>query len=207
MVALAALIVFGAGLAVGLRSDGNQQGGEATTPSTTASRSDPGPTRVVDGVGVGYARSEAGALAAASEFLEVSGGSAVIDQDAYLAALRTLAAPEWTARARETGTNATRFALERYGENATVVTTPVAHRVTAYSPDAASVELWAVITAAGPKLKDAEQNWITARFRLRWVDGDWRLSSEDTTSGPTPALLGDSNGRAALVLEDFELYE
>jgi hypothetical protein len=156
---------------------------------------------------VGYTHSESGALAAATEFLEVSGGSAVTDQDAYLAAMGTLAAPEWTARARETGTNATRFALERYGQDAAVVTTPVAHRVTAYSPDAASVELWAVMTAAGPNLKDAEQNWITARFQLRWVEGDWRLSSEDTTSGPTPALLGDSDGGAALVLEDFELYE
>jgi hypothetical protein len=207
LVALATLIVFGAGLAVGLRSDGNQQGGEATTPSTTASRSDPGPSRVVDGVGLGYPRSEAGALAAATEFLEVSGGSAVTDQDAYRAALETLAAPEWTSRARETGANATSFALERYGEDATVVTTPVAHRVASFSPEAASVELWAVMTAAGPKLKDAEQNWITARLQLRWVEGDWRLSSEDTASGPTPVLLGDSNGGATSVLQDFELYD
>jgi hypothetical protein len=207
LVALAGLMVFGAGLAVGLRSDGNQQGGEATTPSTTAGRSDPGPTRIVDGVGVGYARSESGALAAATEFLEVSGGSAVTDQDAYRAALEILAAPEWTARAMETGANATSFVLERYGENARVVTTPVAHRVVSFSPEAASVELWAVMTAAGPKLKDAEQNWITARLQLRWVDGDWRLSSEDTTSGPTPALLSDSDGGAAAVLRDFELHD
>jgi hypothetical protein len=207
LIALATLIVFGAGLAVGLGSDGNRQGGESATPSTTASRSDPGPTRVVDGVGLGYARSEAGALAAATEFLEVSGGSAVTNQVAYRAALETIAAPEWTARARETGANATSFALERYGENATVVTTPVVDRVAAYSPDVASVELWAVMTAAGPKLKDAEQNWITARLQLRWVEGDWRLSSEDTASGPTPVLLGDSDGGAASVLRDFELYD
>ena len=207
LIALAALIVFGAGLAVGLRGDGNQRRGEATAPSTTASRSAPGPTRVVDGVGLGYAHSEAGALAAATEFLEVSGGSAVTNQDAYSAALETLAAPEWTARARDTGANATSFALDRYGDDAAVVTTPVAHRTAAYSPEAASVELWAVMTAAGPKLKDAEQNWITARFQLRWVDGDWRLSSEDTTSGPTPVLLGDSDGGAASVLKDFELYD
>jgi hypothetical protein len=206
LVALASLIVFGAGLAVGLRGDGNQ-GGEATIPSTTAGRSDPGPTRIVDGVGLGYAHSESGALAAATEFLEVSGGSAVTDQYAYRAALETLAAPEWTARAMETGANATSFALERYGENATVVTTPVAHRVASFSPEAASVELWAVMTAAGPKLKDAEQNWITARLQLRWVDGDWRLSSEATASGPTPALLSDSDGGAAAVLRDFELYD
>jgi len=208
LVALATLIVFGAGLAVGQRSDGNSQGGEATTPSTTAGRSDPGPSRVVHGVEVGYARSEAGALAAATEFLEVSGGSTVTDKGAYRAALETLAAPEWAARARETGANATNFALERYGQGATVATTPVAHRVAAYSPEAASIELWAVMTAAGPKLKDAEQNWITARLQLRWVDGDWRLSSEDTTSGPTPALLaGASDGGAASLLEDFELYD
>ncbi|MQA76677.1 MAG: hypothetical protein GEU88_20650, partial [Solirubrobacterales bacterium] len=76
LVALATLIVFGSGLAVGLRSgNGGQQGGEAATPSTTARYPDPGPTRTIDGVGVGYTRSEDGALAAATEFVEVSGGS------------------------------------------------------------------------------------------------------------------------------------
>ena len=209
LVALAALIVFGSGLAVGLRTgNGGEQGGEAATPSATARYPDPGPTRVIDGVGVGYARSEAGALAAATEFVEVSGGSSVTDPEAYRAALETMAAPEWTARARETGANATSFALERYGDGATVVTTPVAHRISSFSPEAASVELWAVMTAAGPKLKDAEQNWITARLQLRWVEGDWRLSSEDTTSGPTPELLaGDADGGAASLLEDFELRD
>jgi hypothetical protein len=208
LVALATLIVFGSGLAVGIRSgNGGEQGGEAATPSATARYPDPGPTRVIDGVGVGYARSEAGALAAATEFLEVSGSSSVTDQAAYRAALETMAAPEWISRARETGANATSFVLGRYGEGATVVTTPVAHRIASFTPENASVELWAVMTAAGPKLKDAEQNWITARLQLRWVDGDWRLSSEDTTSGPTPALLSDSDGGAAAVLRDFELHD
>lgn len=88
LVALATLIVFGSGLAVGLRSgNGGQQGGEAATPSATARYPDPGPTRVVNGVGVGYAHSEAGALAAASEFLSVGGGSLASDQDAYLSAM------------------------------------------------------------------------------------------------------------------------
>ena len=209
LVALAALIVFGSGLAVGLSTgNGDEQGGEAANPLATARYPDPGPTRVIDGVGVGYARSEAGALAAATEFARVSGGSSVTDPKAYRAALETMAAPEWTARARETGANATSFALEHYGAGATVVTTPVAHKVASFSPEAASVELWAVMTATGPELKDAEQNWITARLQLRWVDDDWRLSSEDTTSGPTPTLLaGDSDGGAAAQLEDFELYD
>ncbi|MGH7316297.1 MAG: hypothetical protein ACREJS_08565 [Candidatus Rokuibacteriota bacterium] len=209
LVALATLIVFGSGLAVGLRTgNGDEQGGEAAAPSTTARYPDPGPTRVVEGVGLGYARSESGALAAATEFVGVSGGSTVTDRAAYRAALETMAAPEWRARTRETGANATDFALDRYGAGATVVTTPVAHRIASFSPEAASVELWAVMTAAGPKLEDAEQNWITARLQLRWVEDDWRLSSEDTTSGPTPALLaGDSNGGAAGLLEDFELND
>jgi hypothetical protein len=205
LVALAALIVFGAGLAVGLRGDGNQQGGESTTPSTTASRSDPGPTRVVDGVGVGYTRSEAGALAAATEFLEVGGGSLASDEGAYLAAMEAMSAPEWRANAQETGRNAVSFFTERYGESATSVTVPVAHEVVSYTPETATIEIYSVMLASGDKLPRGEQLWGLSRVQLRWVDGDWRLSSEDNVAAPAPALLpGQSPGDIGSILKGFE---
>ena len=206
--ALVALLIFGAGLAVGLRAGGgNEQGGERH-PDTIAARPDPGPSRVVNGVPLGYARTEAGALAAATAFLRVSGSSLVTDDERYSAALETMAAPEWRARARETSGNATRFALTRYGPESTVVTTPVTFRMVSFSPDVASVEVWAVMTATGPELERAEQSWITARLQLRWTSDDWRLSSEDTSSGPAPSLLaGDETGDPGALLDGFEPYE
>ena len=207
MVALAALIVFGAGLAVGLRGDGNPRGGESTTPSTTASRSDPGPTRVVDGVGLGYAHSEAGALAAATEFLEVGGGSLASNESDYLAAMKAMSAPEWRANAQETGRNAVSFFTERYGESATGVTVPVAHEVVSYTPEAATIEIYSVMLATGSKLPRGEQLWGLSRVQLRWVEGDWRLSSEDNVAAPAPAFLpGQRPGDIGSILEGFEPY-
>jgi hypothetical protein len=208
LVALAALIVFGSGLAVGLRSgNGGQQGGEAATPSVTARYPDPGPIRVIDGVGVGYARSEAGALAAASEFLSVGGGSLASDEDAYLAAMAEMAAPEWRASARETGRNAVAFVAERYGEDATSVTVPVAHEVVDHNPDTATIEIYSVMVASGSKLPGGEQLWGLSRVQLRWVDGDWKLSSEDNVAAPAPALLpGQRPGDIGSILDGFEPY-
>ena len=208
LVALAALIVFGSGLAVGLRTgNGDEQGGEAATPSTTARYPDPGPTRTIDGVGVGYARSEAGALAAASEFLSVGGGSLAGDEDAYLAAMDAMAAPEWRANARETGRNAVAFFTERYGTEAISVTVPVAHEVIDYTPDTATMEIYSVMLASGSELPRGEQLWGLSRIQLRWVDGDWKLSSEDNVAAPAPAFVpGERPGDVGSILEGFEPY-
>ena len=206
LVALAALIVFGSGLAVGLRSDnGGQPGGESAAPSTTASYPDPGPTRVIDGVGVGYARSEAGALAAATEFINVGGGSLAGDEHAYLAALQRMAAPEWRANARETGRNAVAFFTERYGADAFAVTVPVAHEVIDSTPDTATIEIYSVMLASGSELPRGEQLWGLSRIQLRWVDGDWKLSSEDNVAAPAPAFVpGERPGDVGSILRGFE---
>jgi hypothetical protein len=208
LVALAALIVFGSGLAVGIRSgNGGEQGGEAATPSATARYPDPGPTRVIDGVGVGYARSEAGALAAATEFLTVGGGSLANDEASYLAAMEAMAAPEWRANAQETGRNAVAFFSQRYGEDATSVTVPVAHEVVDHNPDTATIEIYSVMLASGSKLRRGEQLWGLSRVQLRWVEDDWRLSSEDNVAAPAPALLpGQRPGDIGSILEGFEPY-
>ncbi len=208
LIALATLVVFGSGLAVGLRTGGgDEQGGEASTPSTTASRPDPGPTRVIDGVGLGYARSEAGALAAATEFLEVGGGSLVTNERDYLAAMNAMAAPEWSASGQETGRNAVAFFTERYGADATSVTVPVAHEVANYTPEAATIEIYSVMLASGTELPLGEQLWGLSRVQLRWVDGDWRLSSEDNVGAPAPAFpAGQRPGDIGSILEGFEPY-
>jgi hypothetical protein len=162
---------------------------------------------VIDGVGVGYARSEAGALAAATEFLSAGGGSLVTDQDAYRAAMEAMAAPEWLASARETGRNAVAFISDRYGADATSVTVPVAHEVIDHTPDNATIEVYSVMLASGDKLPAGEQLWGLSRIQLRWVEGDWKLSSEDNVAAPAPALLpGDRPGDIGSILESFEPY-
>jgi len=131
----------------------------------------------------------------------------VADGDAYVAAMTTMAAPEWEASALETGRNAVSFFDEHYGGDGVSVTVPVAHEVVSFTPDAASVEIYSVMVAAGDKLSRGEQIWGLSRVQLRWVDGDWRLSSEDNTSAPAPAFLpGQRAGDVAPILGGFEPY-
>lgn len=204
---LVALLIFGAGLAVGQRGGGDHQGGEPHNPGTTAARPDPGPTRVMNGVPLGYARTEAGALAAATEFLKVGGGPLVADHDAYLEAMATMAAPEWEVNAGETARNAVSFVADRYGRDATSLTVPVSHKVISFTPDTASIEIYSVMLASGAELRRGEQIWGLSRVQLRWVDDDWRLSSEDNSSAPAPAFLsGQPEGDIAPILEGFDPY-
>jgi len=205
LAALVALLIFGAGLAVGLRAGGgNEQGGERHPPDTTAARPDPGPSRVVNRVPLGYARTEAGALAAATEFLRVSGSSLVTDGERYSTALETMAAPEWEARAGQTAGNASTFFSERYGADGVMTTVVVAHDVVEATPEVAAVELWSVTVAAGDQRPAGEQLWGVTSMQLRWVDGDWRVSSEETTDAPTPSLLSEqSPSDVSAILEDF----
>ncbi|MGH7316967.1 MAG: hypothetical protein ACREJS_11965, partial [Candidatus Rokuibacteriota bacterium] len=139
--------------------------------------------------------------------LEVGGGSMVNDERAYLAAMEAMAAPEWRARAQETGRNAVAFFSDRYGRDATSVTVPVAHRVVDYSPATATVEIYSVMLASGNELPAGEQFWGLSRVQLRWVAGDWRLSSEDSEAAATPALPSRQRaGDIGSLLVGFEPY-
>ena len=208
LAALVALLVFGAGLALGQRGGGDDQGGEAHNPDTTSVRPDPGPTRILNGVPLGYARNEVGALAAATEFLKVSGGSLVAEQASYAEALQTMAAPEWAARAERTAGNASDFFVDRYGANGQMTTAVVAYDIVEATPQVAAVELWSVTVASGDRRPAGEQLWGVTSMQLRWVEDDWRVSSEETTDAPTPALLpGLASGDMSEVLDEFQSYD
>jgi hypothetical protein len=203
---LVALLIFGAGLAVGVRGGGDDQGGEPHDPGTTAARPGPGPTRVISGVPLGYARTEAGALAAAAEFLKVSGGSLVTNETRYAQALETMAAPEWEVRAARTAGNASDFFSERYGADGVMTTAVVAYDIVEVTPQTAAIELWSVTIASGDRRPAGEQLWGVTSMQLRWVEDDWRVSSEETSDAPTPALLpGQAAGDASEILNGFEI--
>lgn len=163
-------------------------------PDQPAETDSPGPARVEDGVPVGYARSEQGAVAAAAQYTALLDGKRALvaeDLDAAFDQIAAAAARDQLARSVGQGAELMIEGLGLTGEDVArddVVIRPIpaGYRVTAYSDDEATVEVWgtAVVFAEGRQaLSDV---WSTVTLLLRWERGDWRLVSTQSQEGPTP---------------------
>src|ERR1019366_2706932 len=132
----------------------------------------PGPLRVIDGVSVGFAHSEAGADAAAAHYLlEIERAMDTLDA-AWTSTVASLVSTDGEARAITAHAGAV-IALERSGgaplRRVAISTDPVV-----YSPTGAQVivlESWIYATNAQEAL------WAVERVSLVWHNGGWRVSA------------------------------
>jgi hypothetical protein len=141
-----------------------------------------GPRRVEQGVGVGYAHSQQGAVAAAANYTRALSSALILDTAKRRAAIDTLAAPEARARLQKTFDQAVasiRAGLGvsgSAGDGAEVLlrATPVGWRVEHYDKGTAS--------GSAP----VREGWGTTTVSLRWVGNDWKQVASTTTDGPVP---------------------
>jgi hypothetical protein len=173
-------------------------GTAATAPADAVASSRVGPRRFENGVGVGYARSQQGAVAAAANYLRVLSSDLVLDTARRRAAIATLAAPEAKAGLQKEFDQAMASVRKGFGvsgaagERAQVLlrATPVGWRVDAYGDGAATVAIW--VTGMAGSLGGAggevpiREGWGTTTVALRWVGGDWKLVETATVDGPLP---------------------
>src|SRR4029450_2251835 len=112
--------------------------------------SGPPPRRYLDGVGVGYARSQEGAVAAAANFTRVLSSDLLLDTTRRRAAIEVLAAPEARARLPKRLDQAVGPPRQGLGvtdpaaKDAQVLlrATPVGWRVEQYGNGTARVAIW-----------------------------------------------------------------
>lgn len=174
-------------------------------PSESAPDSSSTERRIVNGVPVGYERTEAGAVEAATNFTRAM-ASVTDDAEAYREALKTMAAPQWIGQAEEVAENGLEFLQERYGPGGSFTFSPVRYRVVNYSTTASTIQLWGVTVASGPRVEGIEESWLTATIDLVWISRDWRVSGQQSTTGPTPELLQSEDARTESSLDGFEEY-
>jgi hypothetical protein len=237
---LGAVILFLGGLVVGRATmSGSPEAapaattppGATTTPPATAAAPDGtaaasgagaassravGPRRYLEGVGVGYARSQEGAVAAAANYTRVLSSDLILDTTRRRAAIDVLAAPEARGRLQKTfdqavaslrqGLGATGAAAQ--GTEVLLRATPVGWRVEDYGAGSAKVAIW--VTSVGGSVGGAQgpvpirEAWGTTTVTLRWAGGDWKQVDSTTVDGPvpiadvapptaTPELLGKAN--------------
>jgi hypothetical protein len=218
---LLAIVLFLGGMVIGRASmTRDRDGGAATATSAPAAAATPSPTvaatpgtaaaapaegaatkvgprRFKAGVGVGYARSQQGAVAAAANYTSVLSSDLLLDTTRRRAAIDALAAPEAKARLQKTFDQAVVSLRQGLGvtggaDDGTQVllrATPVGWRVEDYDNGAAKVAIW--VTSVGGSIGGKvpvpiREGWGTTTVTLRWAGGDWKQVESTTTDGPVP---------------------
>ena len=217
-IAGAAAVVFLGGMAargsLGDRADRDSEaapGAAQAAPETVG----PGPARELDGAPTGFARTTAGARAAAIAYtatlsqrllyFEPADAEAAVRAVAASASEATLVADaldslEAARTPLAEGTGATWWVVE-----------PMAVKVEAYATDRARVSVWLVRVLSRQGVVVPQTSWVTETVELVWEDGDWRLWSDTPTPGPTPVLDGSDLPSSAAELDaeltGFELLD
>jgi hypothetical protein len=188
------LLAFGGGIRFAQNSTQLPAVGQ---PAARPGRVGPGPTRVVAGVPVGYARSRQGAVAAATNYTVVIGSPTLLDPDARQAALKAMAGPSADPASLNKLSEASDQVVKALGlppdglseearSEVAFRTIPVAWKLEQYDNSAAAVAIWTTGFIGTAKLP-AQETWGVFRVQLRWVDGDWRYADSASEAGPIPA--------------------
>ena len=175
-----------------------------------------GATRMNGDVPVGYARTSAGAVAAATNYSAVLAGPLVLEPARYRAAESVIASPTAQARLTAEGEQAisavddSTHALTQaqHGVRIVVRYTPIAYRVTAYDASRATVSIWGLWLVGEQGLLPPTETWSTRTVVLWWIGGDWKLDDGSTSPGPTPQAGQQATATPELPpqLTDFEEY-
>ena len=171
--------------------------GAATTGTRRITESvptEPGPSRSLAGVPLGFAHDRAGAVAALLNYGAVlSDPRVLLDQQRRAQVLSLVA----TARYAATFDGHAVSAFKRTrssplgrglvaGARTAYFATPIAYRVTAYTASRVSVEGWGVAVIGNDQGVKPQATWGTTVATAVWQRGDWKIDAVQSTNGPTP---------------------
>ena len=176
--------------------------GRLTAPKESHSTPSPLPSSMGDR----YPHTRLGAVAAATGFGQALAGSMESATD-YRDDLVALAAPGWQQSAEELADNTLDFVHSRYGVDGDLMFMPVRYRVASYTDSEAVIQVWGATIASGSKVPGLEESWVLGTIRLDWIQGTWLVAGQESEAGPTPEVLGATNGVSyETVLEGFKEY-
>lgn len=144
----------------------------------------------------GFARTPAGAAAAAGSYLVALGGDALLDQSRLDATIDEIAARDAREELRATYATVFRniqgqFGLEGQPRPIVIMRSiPLAYHVDSFEPDHAVVSIWDLGVVGSGATVDPQASWRTQTIALVWEDRSWKASDFRSVSGPVPALAG-----------------
>jgi hypothetical protein len=217
LAAVAVGMLLGAYLSGGLSSPG----AGAATPvgpdvgDIRVSADSAGPHNKVDGVGVGFAQTEGGAVAAATNLVLTLEQASTTDRANAIRAYEILAAEgsrdsltadmaaAWDSLHTTIAANGPR------SSSLFLRTVPVGHELSRYSNERATVEVWTLTIVAAAGLAEPLATWETATVEVVWENGDWKVWSALSTAGPSPAwaeLESTETGAFLTSVDELEGY-
>lgn len=201
---LAIVVAVGLGIGLGFILDS----GPSHLDVISETPSGPGPRDEVNGVPVGYARTEEGAVAAATNLALLTGRNEFLDPSKLSAAMQSVATPSWRATAARQAKEGVDYILKTYGLDADISSAVLRYEVEDFTGETAAVRLWTVSVAAGSKRRLVEEVWSVLRFDLRWLEDDWHVAGLRSESGPAPVGLpaGVSDSSATSIMESLEEF-
>lgn len=171
----------------------------------------PGPTRSVSGgVGVGYAHTRAGAVAANANYQQAFADSAILQPGDLRRRIEAVATPEYAPTMIARNAPGTRRLAAgpigvglREGVATAYFGTPVLYRVVSYSARRAVVRTWGFTVLGNATVAEPGAYFGTSLTELVWLDGDWKIAQTRASFGPTPRLLTPRQGGEGFKLVDL----
>jgi hypothetical protein len=160
-----------------------------------------GPRRVVDGVPVGYADSQAGAVAAAVNYELARSQPAFITDETVRHAVLTQIMASSALQAEITSDDSSANGAMRAlgltpagqgsgGSTWVEHSAPLGIQATSYSPQVATINVWmaeiAGIVGDPTSVLPPSGSYTTYVLTLTWQHGDWRIASIASQPGPVP---------------------
>lgn len=202
--ALAVLIAVTIGLLAGRASAPSSPAYPQAAPPT------PGPTSKTVGVGVGFARTRQGAIAAAGSYQQAFADKEILRPGELRRRIEIVATPRFAPvmlEANEPG--AARLAHGAFGQGVRAEVqsvffgVPVAYRVLSYSPERAVIQTWGFTLLGNVTSVEPSAFFGLGRTVLVWTGGDWKIAYTRASFGPTPRLATPRPGGEGLGLVEL----
>jgi hypothetical protein len=199
ILAAVAVVVMGLGAVMAGRGGDRPPASTGDTASTGAAHgggeahAGPGPHDVTGGIGIGFSRDEAGAMAAAVSYATAPQTWLYLSDEDAAASAEVIVLPD--AREEIVGDVVQEVGLlrdELASSAGTVwfVVAALATRVEDYDAAAgrAVVRVWTMRVLSAEGVAVPQSGWQTLTFNLRWHAGDWKIAAMDEADGPVPQL-------------------
>jgi hypothetical protein len=147
---------------------------------------------------------------AAARYQQAFAGPEILKPGVLRARIEKLATPEFAPEMLAANApGATRLAAGPIGTavKAEIQTTffavPVSYRLISYTPQHAEVALWGFTVVGNSTTAEPVAYFGTARMRLIWLQGRWRIAWTSGAFGPTPKLGSPRRGGEGFQLGDL----
>ena len=184
--------MLGIGIAIGSRiasPESTPRSADTTSAPTESNRSTPRRS-----VPAPTAHTRAGAVAAAALSITAFDGDVLLHPERLRAVVSRIASTSSRARLIEAFSQASAQTRAKLGADTVPLpvivlrSVPIGYRVEQFSKREATVAVWYVGIVGSGATVEPQQSWRTQLVSLVWERGAWKVSSFDSSPGPTPPL-------------------